>query len=137
MANSFYPGVGIDRETGQVISGWVHVRQCLSVIFTTSFGDRVIREWFGSAVPMLLGENVTESTFLAYFSAICASIDFWEPRFRITQITPTSVDRLGRVVITMQGEYMPRGHLGDKTVEYVRSIRAFGVPRSMWNVIDS
>jgi hypothetical protein len=132
----FYPGCGVDRETGQIISGWPHLKQSLGVIFTTSFGERVMIEWFGSGVPYLLGENMVSSTFLAYFSAICAAISLWEPRFKVTQIAPVSIDRLGRAVFSIQGEYMPRGHLGDFTVADLRKIRTFGAPQSLWHVED-
>ena len=52
-------GSGVDRNTGKALVGWAHVEQCLGVIFTTTFGERIMREWFGSLVPVLLGRTVT------------------------------------------------------------------------------
>jgi len=122
------PGTGIDRRTGRVISGWAHVEQSLHVIFTTRIGERVMRRWFGSAVPQILGQNMVPSTVLKFWTAICIAVDLWEPRYRITKIDPIGSPeemRLGAIKFEVQGIYMPRGHLGDKTPEGVRSI-SFG-----------
>jgi phage baseplate assembly protein W len=115
-----FPGTGIDRRTGKVLSGWPHVMQSLEVIFTTNFGERVLIRWFGSFVPKLLGENLTPPTILLFWSAICIAIETWEPRFKITKITPFGAPegmRAGQIGFYLDGVYMPRGHLGDKTPE--------------------
>lgn len=131
----YLPGCGIDPQTGKIISGWPHCVRRLETIFTTAFGERVMREWFGSAVPIILGrENIVPSTFVKYFSAICAAIDLWEPDFRVVQISPIRADRLGRAHFLVEGEYRPRAHLGDPTVEDVRKIAAFGGPNVRWIV---
>lgn len=53
------PSVGLDAKSGSVLTGWDHVLQSLSDIFTTGFGERIIREWYGSFVPHLLGRLIT------------------------------------------------------------------------------
>lgn len=112
------PGTGIDRRTGKVLSGWPHVQQSLGVIFTTFFGERMMRRWFGSFVPKLLGQNMAPSTILRFWSAICVAVDLWEPRYRITRIVPLGNPdsmRAGDLGFRIDGEYRPRGHLGDAT----------------------
>lgn len=120
-------GTGFDRHTGRVIAGWAHVVQSLEVIFTTRFGERAMRRWFGSAVPRLLGENMVPSTVLKFWTAVCIAIDLWEPRFRVTKIVPLGTAenmRGGALGFEIVGVYMPRGHLGDFTVERdIRSLR--------------
>lgn len=121
---------GIDRESGRLLDGWPHVVQSIMVIFTTSFSERVLRRWFGSNVPGLLGENLTTSTVVQFFSAVIASLEVREvdtglprePRFKISKITPKAVDRLGELRIEITGIYMPRGHLGDFTPLDMRTI---------------
>ena len=120
------PGTGIDRTTGKVLSGWPHVVQSLEVIFSTRFGERVMREWFGSMVPAMLGENLTPATVLRTKLAIWVAIETWEPRFRIAQITSLSVNRQGQYRLEMEGEYRPRAHLGDFTVEGPRRTVSIG-----------
>lgn len=109
-------GFGINRETGKPLSGWEHTAQSLGVIFTTRFGERVMREWFGSLVPNLLGENMTPQTFLRFFSAVGTALE-QEPRVRLIQVLPLSVNRNGRAEVRIEVEYRPRGHLGDFTPE--------------------
>lgn len=120
------PSVDLDRHTGGNVAGWASVIQSLEVIFTTRFGERVMREWFGSAVPKLLGENMNTQTIVPFFSAVGSAIDQWEPRFRLTQIVPLSVGRDGRFEVELQGEYRPRALVGDFTAEGQRRIRISG-----------
>ena len=113
---------GLDRHTGQRLDGWPHVVQSLGVIFSTRFGERVQREWVGSMVPPMLGRNMVPSTVLRTMTAIYAAIEAFEPRYKITQIRPTSVTRLGALGLDIEGQYRPRAHLGDFTVEGPRRV---------------
>lgn len=110
------PSVGIDRNTGAMITGWDHVKQSIDVIFTTKFGERVMREWFGSLVPNLLGRNITPEEITPYFAAIVSAIEQWEPRFRVTKIVPLEVTRDGKFRFVLDGVYRPRALQGDFTV---------------------
>lgn len=122
-----FPGTGIDRRTGRVLSGWAHTTQSLAVIFTTYFGERVMRRWFGSFVPNLLGRNMDPPTIIKFWMAICVAIELWEPRFKVTKIQPIGTPegmRRGGLGFEVQGVYRPRGHLGDFTPEGgTRSVR--------------
>lgn len=123
-----YASTGIDRETGKLLTGWDHVLQSMSVIFTTFFGERVMRRFFGSFVPKVLGQPLTETTLIRFWTAICVAIDMWEPRYRVTRIIPRgSADemRQGGIGFHIEGVYMPRGHLGDKTPE--QGLRRFTI----------
>ncbi|SOC47692.1 hypothetical protein SAMN05892877_13230 [Rhizobium subbaraonis] len=111
------PSVDVDRHTGELIAGWPHVVQSLEVVFTTVFGERIMREWFGSMVPRLLGELMNEDTIVTFFTALASAVDQWEPRFKIKKITPLSLDRLGAFSVEITGEYRPRALLGDFAAE--------------------
>lgn len=113
---------GLDRHTGQRLDGWPHVVQSLGVIFSTRFGERVQREWVGSMVPPMLGRNMVPSTVLRTMTAIYAAIEAFEPRYKITQIRPISVTRLGALGLVIEGQYRPRAHLGDFTAEGPRRV---------------
>lgn len=115
-------GTGFDWRTGRLIDGWTHTVQSLEIIFGTRFGERVMREWFGSLVPVLLGENMTVGTILRTKLAIWVAIETWEPRFRITQLRSLSVSRDGRYGIEIAGVYRPRAHLGDYRPEGPRRL---------------
>lgn len=122
------PSVGFDASTGLVLTGWDHVVQSLQDIFTTRFGDRIIREWYGSFVPAILGQNLTPSGVLPWFIATASAVEQWEPRYRITRITPQSVTRTGRFQFFIDGEYRPRALFGDLTAEGARRLYAYGNP---------
>jgi len=80
------PSVGFNAATGSVLTGWEHVLQSLSDIFTTGFGERIIREWYGSFVPNLLGQLITPEEVTPFFVAITSAIEQWEPRFRVRDL---------------------------------------------------
>jgi phage baseplate assembly protein W len=117
-------GAGVDRHTGRPVNGWAHVLLCLECIFSTSFGSRVLRRWFGSLIPRMLGQNLDPPALLAFFTALYASLEF-EPRFALTNIQVLSdADELrqGRLRLYLDGVYRPRAHLGDMTAEGARRV---------------
>jgi len=120
---------GIDRQTGKRLSGWEHVSQSIEDIFTTRFGERVMREWYGSDAPRLLGENATVDTFMTFYATIVRGltvreINGWmrEPRFRLTQFDVTRVGRDGSADMVLSGLYIPRALYGDNTPEGSRTL---------------
>lgn len=120
------PSIDINVVSGADIVGWDHVLQCVEDFFTTRFGERVMREWYGTLIPKLLGELLNAQTVVPYFSACASAIETWEPRYRITNIIPESVGRDGRLRVQIEGEYRPRALLGDFTVEGTRRLTVLG-----------
>ncbi len=116
------PSLDINAQTGADIGGWSHVVQSVEQVFSTGFGERVMREYFGSAVPRFLGESMNQQTILPFFAAISAAIEQWEPRFRVTRISPESVGRDGALALVIEGEYRPRALLGDAASEGARRV---------------
>jgi phage baseplate assembly protein W len=143
--------VGINRKTGQLLIGWPHVEQSILVLFETRFHERILRQWEGSFVPHLLGRNAVESVITRFFWAMATGIDLWEPCYRVRRVhiartdgstfeqteVLTSVDTLRRGEASFQilGDYMPRGHLGDKTVESRRTIGLLGAGEGRWSIM--
>lgn len=119
------PSIGMDAATGFRLTGWAHVEQSLREIFLTSFGRRVMREWWGSFVPALLGRNLTVQETAPFFAAVTSAIEQWEPRFRVTQIEIVKITADGRLHFFIAGEYRPRALLGDFTVEGARRLDAY------------
>lgn len=127
--------VGMDRCTGKILVGWDHVLQSMQMIFLTRYHERILRQWAGSFVPHLLGQNITEPTVTRFWWAIISAIDLWEPNYSIKQIflrtglaDPTSITgiRSGGISFQQQGVYYPRGHLGDKTPDALRGSAIVG-----------
>jgi uncharacterized protein len=110
---------GIDRVTGKALSDWPHVVQSIFLIFTTMLASRVMRRNFGSAIPGLLGRNLTINTLQRFTNAIVIAIILWEPRFRVVRViypnptdTPDNV-RIGKIEFQIVGAYRPRALQND------------------------
>lgn len=119
---------GVNRRTGKPIRDFDAVLQSIEVILTTGIGELLIREWFGFPGGRLLGENLTAQTILRFFQCVFMALSLKqvnglaaEPRFRITRLVPLDADRQGNFSFRIEGEYMPRGHLGDTTVDGSRA----------------
>jgi len=115
---------GISRHTGQPISNLDSAFQGVEVALSTLLGSRVMRREFGGGVLELLGRLVRPSLFDAFRQLVATTIDLWEPRFSVRKVSLTgTVDglRTGAAGLKIEVNYRPRGHLGDFTVEGVRS----------------
>lgn len=119
------PSVGLDATSGLVLTGWDHVLQSLSDIFTTGFGERIIREWYGSFVPSLLGRLITPQEVTPFFVAITSAIEQWEPRYRVSEIKVLKATREGALHFYLDGEYRPRAVYGDFTAEGARRVNGY------------
>ena len=113
---------GFDAQSGRWITGWDHVVQSLQDIFTTAFGARVMREWYGSLVPQALGRPIARGTLLPVLASITSAIEQWEPRFRVISVETGGDLRAGRVALTLLGDYRPRALLGDTTAQGQRRV---------------
>lgn len=122
------PSVGLNAATGGTLTGWNHVVQSLQDIFHTQFGSRVMREWYGSFVPALLGNLITPAEVTPFFAAIASAIEQWEPRFRVTQIQIVKVTRDGQLHFFLDGEFRPRAMLGDFTPTGARRVDTYANP---------
>lgn len=109
-------GAGVSRYTGKPLDGWEHTVACIDAIFQTPFSTRVLRRWFGSFVPSILGRNIDPPTILMLWTSVYAAL-YFEPRFQLTNIELiSSADdaRAGHVAFLLTGVYLPRAHLGDQ-----------------------
>lgn len=108
--------LGLNRQTGAVLTDFDHVLQSIAVILTTPVGSRVMRREFGSEVPFLVDRPMTPRVILAVYAATANALSRWEPRFRLTSCNIVKGDVEGKLQIAISGVYMPKGHLGDFTV---------------------
>lgn len=116
--------VDFDRHTGQLIDNYASALQSVEMILMTRIGERVMRRQFGAGVLELLGRLMTPPLFTAFRILLAAAIDLWEPRFRVRRIELNgSVDALrsGSAGFAIEVDWRPRAHLGDPSVEGVRT----------------
>jgi phage baseplate assembly protein W len=114
--------LGLNRDTGGSIAGWDHVLQSLEVIFSTRFHERVMRQWFGSLISHMLGENITERNLLKFFYSVALAIELWEPRFRLVKIDIKTIDRAGTLAFQLNGLYFPEALNGNYQTQIRRSL---------------
>lgn len=113
--------VGIDRRTGKLLTDWDHVVQSLEVILTTRVITRVMRREFGSDVPKLIDAPSNDLSLLMFYVAAAEAVDRWEPRFELLEVNFEQAGPDGRTALLLMGNYLPRGHLGDRTPEEQRT----------------
>lgn len=82
-----------------------------------------MRRTVGSAIPAMLGRDLSAATVLRFKTALIVSCELWEPRYSIIRIGSDEGDnspekmRSGELHLDIRGEYRPRGHLGDFTTD--------------------
>lgn len=108
--------VGVDRETGKLLTGFAHCLQSLLVIFTTRINTRLMRLSFGSDIPALVDRPQARETFARLYNAMTQAVLDWEPGFRIRYFNVVDASPEGAATIELTGVYYPRGHLGDYSV---------------------
>ena len=107
--------VGLDRRTGRVLVDWAHVVQSIEDILTTRVLTRVMRRQYGSDWPRLIDSPMNEQTLLLFYVTAAESLDRWEPRFELLDIQFVDADASGTTTLRLVGNYLPRGHIGDRT----------------------
>ena len=108
---------GIDAHTGQAMSdGWAHTQQSLRFLWTTRLGERVMVRQVGNRGLENLGRGMTPTRILALFQALTVSAELFEPRFKVTKITPLRASVGGALSFEVAGDYRPRALSGDLTV---------------------
>jgi phage baseplate assembly protein W len=113
--------IGLDRNTGRVITDWSHVVSALGDLFTTRILSRVMLRQYGSDYPDLIDAPMNDHSLLLFYSAIATSAAEWEPRVNLTDIQFVAANQDGQATLRMAVEYMPRGHLGDRTVASIHT----------------
>lgn len=77
---------GMNRTTGQSIDGLEHIRQSIADILTTPIGSRVMRREYGSLIPSLIDQPLTDALMLRVYSAAVMAIMRWEPRITVQAV---------------------------------------------------
>lgn len=107
--------IGMDRRTGQPLSGLAHLKQSIEDILTTPLGSRRMRPEYGSRLRRMVDLPVTEGWKGAVQAEVARAIGRWEPRIRLQSAQVVSVLG-GNVTFLLRGVY-----LGDDVALEVRT----------------
>lgn len=94
--------IGMDRHTGQPISGIDHVRQSIEDILTTPLGSRRHRPEYGSQLRRFVDLPVTEGWKSAVQAEVARALGRWEPRLKLSQVRVIAVLN-GRIEFELKG----------------------------------
>ncbi|MBC2658488.1 GPW/gp25 family protein [Pseudomonas sp. MSSRFD41] len=102
--------IGMDRRTGQPLSGLEHVRQSIEDILTTPLGSRRMRPEYGSDLRRYVDLPVTGGWKSAVQAEVARALLRWEPRLRLERVQVVAVVG-GQISFQLTGQY-----LGDSAV---------------------
>ncbi|OBQ52115.1 GPW/gp25 family protein [Halodesulfovibrio spirochaetisodalis] len=99
---------GINKHTGERLSGIAHLRQSIADILSTRIGTRVLNREYGSRLPSLIDAPVNADTSLEFYAATAEALHRWEPRFTLKNVRIASLTD-GVLALNLTGEYLPDG----------------------------
>lgn len=97
--------IGMDRHTGQPISGIKHVLQSIPDILSTPLGSRRERPEYGSKLRTYVDLPVNAGWKSAVQAEAARALDRWEPRVKLKSVRVLSVLG-GRINLVVAGEYL-------------------------------
>ena len=97
--------IGMDRHTGQPISGIKHLRQSIADILGTPLGSRRHRMEYGSKLRRFVDLPVNEGWKSAVQAEVARALGRWEPRLRLDQVRVISVIG-GQINMQIVGKYL-------------------------------
>jgi phage baseplate assembly protein W len=95
-----------------------HIRQSIIDIVTTPYGTRVMRPEYGSRVPRLVDNPVTQTWRLEIYVAIAEALHRWEPRIRLDHV---GIDAVGPGYVELSITFRLQDGSGDTVSFAVRA----------------
>ncbi|MEX3777832.1 GPW/gp25 family protein [Pseudomonas sp. MYb118] len=97
--------IGMDRHTGQPISGIEHLRQSMADVLSTSLGSRRHRPEYGSKLRSYVDMPVNEGWKSSVQAEAVRALQRWESRLKLERVRVLSVLG-GKVELSLAGEYL-------------------------------
>ncbi len=97
--------IGMDRRTGQPLSGVAHLRQSIEDILTTPLGSRRMRPEYGSQLRRYVDLPVNEGWKSAVQAEVARALGRWEPRLKLERVKVVAVLD-GQVSLALSGRYL-------------------------------
>jgi hypothetical protein len=78
--------IGMNLQSGTVLSGIDHIKQSIADILTTPIGSRVMLPEYGSRLFDLTDQPLSVGFILQLKVAVIEAIDRWEPRVKVLKV---------------------------------------------------
>lgn len=96
---------GMHATSGRALDHLEHIRQSMRDILTTPIGSRVMRREYGSLLPELIDQPLSDALLLQAYAATVMALLRWEPRVRITAVRRSvSTTQPGQAVLVLEGQ---------------------------------
>ncbi|MEI2830075.1 GPW/gp25 family protein [Pseudomonas mosselii] len=96
--------IGMDRRTGQPVSGLGHLRQSIEDILTTTVGSRRMRPEYGCQLRRYVDLPVNEGWKSAVQAEVARALGRWEPRLQLERVRVLAVID-GKIDLQLTGMY--------------------------------
>ncbi len=97
--------IGVDRRTGQPLSGIEHLRQSIEDILSTPLGSRRMRPEYGSKLRRFVDLPVNDGWKSAVQAEVARALGRWEPRLKLERVRVTAVVG-GQITFQLTGQYL-------------------------------
>ncbi|MFJ3448057.1 GPW/gp25 family protein [Pseudomonas sichuanensis] len=97
--------IGMDRRTGQLVTGLSHLRQSVEDILGTPVGSRRMRPEYGSHLRRYVDLPVNEGWKSAVQAEVARALGRWEPRLKLERVRVLAVIN-GQVILQLSGQYL-------------------------------
>ena len=97
--------IGVDRRTGQPLTGLDHLKQSIEDILTTPLGSRRMRPEYGSNLRRFVDLPVNEGWKSAVQAEVARALGRWEPRVQLERVKVVSVLD-GQIGLELTGQYL-------------------------------
>lgn len=83
--------IGMDRRSGQPLSGLAHLKQSIEDILTTPLGSRRMRPEYGSKLRRMVDLPLSEGWKSAVQAEVARALGRWEPRIALSSVRVVAV----------------------------------------------
>ncbi|MCE1058539.1 GPW/gp25 family protein [Pseudomonas alloputida] len=97
--------IGVDRRTGQPLSGLDHLKQSIEDILTTPLGSRRMRPDYGSNLRRFVDLPVNDGWKSAVQAEVARALGRREPRVQLERVKVVSVLD-GQIGLELTGQYL-------------------------------
>jgi len=103
---------GMNRHTGRTIRDAERDRQRLNILLQTPVGSRLQRRQFGSVLPFMVDQPLSNATVLRMFAATAAAVRVWLPDIRLDAMRLAQPGHNGQIALELDASVGSRSNAG-------------------------